>query len=96
MIDYASGENGLSEEAQAIPETETATEVTTEATEQNTTESATDEYKYVLNTSRMKIHLPDCPSVKQMAEHNKQWTNDSIEDLKNRGYSPCKNCLSGY
>ena len=96
VIDYASGENRLSEEAQAISETETATEVTTEATEQNTTESATDEYKYVLNTSRMKIHLPDCPSVKQMAEHNKQWTNDSIEDLKSRGYSPCKNCLSGY
>ena len=93
VIDYTTGENRLSDEAQATSEEETTTEV---VTEQSTTEPASDEYKYVLNTSRMKIHLLDCPSVKQMAEHNKQWTNDSIEDLKSRGYSPCKNCLSGY
>ena len=97
VIDYTTGENRLSDDGQVTSEDETTTEVVTEAaTEQNTTEPASDEYKYVLNTSRMKIHLPDCPSVKQMAEHNKQWTNDSIEDLKSRGYSPCKNCLSGY
>ena len=93
VIDYATGENRLSDEARATSEEESTTGV---VTEQSTTEPASDEYKYVLNTSRMKIHLPDCPSVKQMAEHNKQWTNDSIEDLKSRGYSPCKNCLSGY
>ncbi len=97
VIDYATGENRLSDEAQATSEEKSTTEVVTGATtEQSTTEPDSDEYKYVLNTSRMKIHLPDCSSVKQMAEHNKQWTNDSIEDLKSRGYSPCKNCLSGY
>ena len=97
VIDYTTGENRLSDEVQATSEEETTTEAVTEAvTEQNTTEPTSGEFKYVLNTSRMKIHLPDCPSVKQMAEHNKQWTNDSIEDLKSRGYSPCKNCLSGY
>ena len=98
VIDYATGENHLSEEAQATSESETTTEATTEATEQSTTESTADEkkYDYVLNTNSMKIHRPTCSSVDDMAEHNKLETNDTIEHLKEMGYTPCKRCLKGY
>ena len=47
---------------------------------------------YVLNTSSMKFHLPDCPGVSNMSEQNKQEYTGSREDLIARGYSPCGTC----
>ena len=47
---------------------------------------------YVLNTSSMKFHLPDCPGVSNMSEQNKQEYAGSREDLIARGYSPCGTC----
>ena len=99
VIDYATGENRLSDEAQATSEEDTTTEVVTEVTtEQSTTEASKDdtEYAFVLNTNSMKIHRPTCSSVKDMADHNKLGSNDTIEELKAMGYSPCKRCLKGY
>lgn len=81
-IDYSTG-------ASTGPEF-TGTE--TSVVEQTVPEPATDETSYVLNTNSMKFHLPDCSSVSQMAEHNRQdvsWTRD--ECIAN-GYSPCGVC----
>lgn len=47
---------------------------------------------YVLNTSSMKFHLPDCPGVSNMSEQNKQDYTGSREELIARGYSPCGTC----
>ena len=99
VIDYSTGENRLSDEAQATSEEETTTEAATEAvTEQSTTETSKDdkEYAFILNTNSMKIHRPTCSSVKDMADHNKLGSNDTIEELKAMGYTPCKRCLKGY
>lgn len=38
---------------------------------------------YIINRNTGKFHYPDCPSVDQMAEHNKK---------EYRGYEPCKRC----
>ena len=47
---------------------------------------------YVLNTHTMKIHLPNCPSVKKIAEYNRQDYTGDINDLLSQGYSPCGYC----
>lgn len=51
--------------------------------------------EYVLNTSSKKIHLPNCPSVKKISDHNRNETMTSLDVLKNEGYSPCQYCLKG-
>ena len=48
--------------------------------------------QYVLNLSSWKFHLPECPSVKDMAEHNKAFSDSSREDLIEQGYKPCGRC----
>lgn len=48
---------------------------------------------YILNTSRKKIHLPNCRSVGQMAEKNKKAVHDTISNLEAQGYTRCGNCL---
>lgn len=50
---------------------------------------------YILNTSTKKIHLPDCKSVRKMKDKNKEAVNDTLADLKAKGYTPCQNCLKG-
>lgn len=47
---------------------------------------------YVLNTSRMKIHYSDCPSVSEMADHNKAFVTRTRQELIDQGYSPCGRC----
>ena len=54
-----------------------------------------DETEYVLNTSSKKIHLPSCQSVETIRPENKEISHESIENLTNKGYSCCKNCLKG-
>ena len=48
--------------------------------------------KYILNTNTKKIHRPECSSVGKMSEKNKQNYNGNIEDIIQKGYSPCKIC----
>lgn len=47
---------------------------------------------YVLNTSRMKFHYPDCASVSDMAEHNKSFVTQPRQALIDEGYTPCGRC----
>lgn len=39
-----------------------------------------------------KFHYPDCGSVKQMSEHNKDYMTCTRDDAIARGYVGCKNC----
>jgi DNA-entry nuclease len=48
---------------------------------------------YVLNTSSMKIHLPSCDSLETMADHNRQESSLSLQELEAQGYTPCRNCI---
>ena len=47
---------------------------------------------YVLNTSSMKFHLPDCTGVKTMSEKNRQEVTCTREELLEQGYTPCGTC----
>ena len=46
---------------------------------------------YIGNRNSMKFHYPECPSVADMAEHNKV-TLASREDAIALGYKPCGSC----
>lgn len=48
--------------------------------------------RYVLNTHTKKFHYPDCPSVEQMSDQNKDFTDATREELISRGYTPCGRC----
>lgn len=47
---------------------------------------------YIINLNTRKFHYSDCPSVNQMAEHNKKEYTGDRDDLILQGYEPCKRC----
>ncbi len=47
---------------------------------------------YVLNTRSMKFHRTDCESVATIASYNREYTDQSREQLIEAGYSPCGAC----
>ena len=49
-------------------------------------------YTYVLNKNTKKFHRPDCSSVKDMKEKNKEYSNEIRDEIIAKGYSPCKKC----
>ena len=75
-IDYATGESWLAEEE---PPAETAS-------------SGAGEAHYVLNTSSMKFHLPDCSGVSTMNPDNRRDYTGSRQALLDQRYSPCGSC----
>lgn len=48
--------------------------------------------RYMLNTHTKKFHHPDCLSVEQMSDKNKDFTDATREELISRGYTPCGRC----
>jgi len=48
--------------------------------------------KFVLNTSSMKFHTPDCKSVATIKKNNKASYAGIREELIKDGYSPCGSC----
>ncbi len=101
VIDYASGE---SKEAagDAAPEKKTARERKSDDGQKDRKHSSealsgeeivTD---YVLNTNTKRIHLPTCFSVSDTKEQNRKTCKASIRELKEKGYTPCGNCLASY
>lgn len=63
----------------------------------NTNESAagetdSDDMDYILNTGTKKFHYPDCSSINQIKEENKQLYSGNREDIISMGYAPCGNC----
>ena len=47
---------------------------------------------YVLNTNMKKFHRPQCSSVDQMKEKNRQDTTMSYDEIIKKGYEPCGRC----
>ena len=93
-IDYSTGENHLidadlittKKKAEATKKTATTAETTETVSERS------EKCDYVINISSGKFHLPDCPSVADMKEKNKQEFVGSREKLISDGYIPCKQC----
>lgn len=79
-IDYATGDSELDPEWVVEPEPVEATPIPEGAME------------YVLNVRSGKFHLPDCPSVKDIAEYNRHSLITTREDLIADGYTPCGGC----
>lgn len=65
--------------------------VTTTTTQVTESQEEPASLTYVLNTNTKKIHYPSCPSVDQMKEKNKSYTDDYAGAIA-QGYVPCKNC----
>ncbi|MDO4619040.1 MAG: MBL fold metallo-hydrolase [Lachnospiraceae bacterium] len=61
--------------------------------EQTTAGGEASEQTYILNTNTRKFHYPDCRSVKQMKDHNKQEFTGTREELLEMGYESCGNCM---
>lgn len=47
---------------------------------------------YILNTSSHKFHKPECGSVQEMKQTNKQAFTGSRIDVIEMGYAPCQSC----
>lgn len=106
-IDYATGESKVADDVDivsAADTTEATAEQTVEITEVSTSgtnnvgssDFENQEMTFVLNTNSKKIHLPDCRSVGDMAEHNKEECVTTLSELKGRGYTPSGRCLAQY
>lgn len=50
------------------------------------------QHDYVLNTSTMKFHYPNCSSVEKISAENRSDTRASRDDVLSWGYDPCGKC----
>ena len=102
-INYATGESEGPEFTGSTTTTNSSTNTNTNTNTESTTpvtpsepENTSDkkEVTYILNknSSSMKIHYPDCGSVKKMSEKNKVYFTGTLAEAKAMGYSPCGNC----
>lgn len=55
-------------------------------------QESSEEITYVLNINSMKFHYPDCDSVNDMKEKNRQDVTLSREEIVELGYKPCQRC----
>lgn len=76
-FDYSTGNNWLSSEP-----------VATETVQEDDTT-----YTYVLNKNSMKYHLPECDSVPDISEKNREEYHGTREELEGKGYVACKKCF---
>lgn len=97
-IDYKTGNSLLTEtiteKPSQTPQTTiaaTTTEKKTEKQEEITT-TIVNTVRYILNTNTKKFHRPDCSSVKQMKDSNKEEYEGTREEVIEKGYDPCKKC----
>lgn len=56
-------------------------------------EEAGQEAEYVLNTRSKKFHLPDCASVDDISESNKEYYEGTQDELLAQGYTACGQCV---
>ncbi|MBO5435078.1 DUF5067 domain-containing protein [bacterium] len=47
---------------------------------------------YVLNTSTLKYHKPDCQMANNMLDENREYFEGFVNELLENGYSPCSIC----
>lgn len=93
-IDYATGDSHRTGED--VPyeasgdQTQAAGQVSGEQSGSSVQSQQTQEY--ILNINTMKFHLPDCYSVKNMKEENKEVFKGARDYLISEGFEPCGNC----
>ena len=87
-IDYATGDSWETGETPSESQPETSTQ----QPEQGDSTQSSGEMEYVLNTSSHKFHYPDCGSVSQMSDSNRQDYTGTREEIIAQGYEPCGNC----
>nr|MCR5273003.1 DNA/RNA non-specific endonuclease [Lachnospiraceae bacterium] len=95
VIDYATGDSYATEavsEENDYNTSDNATDNTTEESAENTGQT----YSFVLNTNTKKFHISTCSSVADMADHNKQYYEGTVQEVIDMGYTPCKRCLGEY
>lgn len=81
-IDYATGDSWL----------EGGSATVTEEPVQTEPQQSTSAASYILNTNSKKFHYPDCSSVDQMNESNKQEFFGTRDEAIAQGYDPCGRC----
>ena len=57
-----------------------------------TTETEAQERTYVLNTNTKRYHLPNCNSVADIKDKNKEVVTTTKEKIEDEGYRPCQRC----
>ena len=82
-IDYEDGDNWLDESAPSGSQAEGGS---------STSQGQATMQDYVLNTSSMRFHRPDCPSVQDTAAHNRETFHGTRDELIELGYEPCGSC----
>ncbi len=85
-IDYEDGDNWLDESAPSGSGGSQAEDGSSASQGQATMQD------YVLNTSSMRFHRPNCPSVQDTAAHNRETFHGTRGELIELGYEPCGSC----
>ncbi len=55
-------------------------------------EEADESYNYVLNKNTEKFHKPSCSSADDIKPKNREYSNETREQIISRGFVPCKKC----
>lgn len=94
-IGYNSGKKAIAAQTEETPPAVTEPEsehAVSEESPEDLPPTAYEEPDYIVNISSFKFHLPDCGSVSQISDENKQEYVGTREELIASGYEPCKNC----
>lgn len=87
-IDYATGDSWLTGDA-----SNDSSDAQAESdADSNSGGQTAGEETYILNTSSMKFHDPDCAGAASIKEENREVYTGSREELIAEGYAPCGQC----
>jgi hypothetical protein len=78
--------------AATVPETTATVPTTSETFAPSTPQEVVGEPTYIANTNTKKFHFPDCSSVADIYEENKQPFYGSRDQLLEAGFDPCGRC----
>ena len=94
VIDYATGESALAQEAKngTIAVTETSGASAEENTQQTGDAGGQPGTDYVVNTNSGKFHYTWCSSVEKIKAQNRMDFNGTRDELIDMGYEPCGKC----
>ena len=91
-IDYATGDSWIAGDSYVEEKQSESSSVEESQTNLNTQELR----EFILNKNTKKFHLPTCSSVDSMAEKNKEIYEGTVDEIKEKGYTPCSRCLGEY
>ena len=92
VIDYETGENWDSGNKDISFIEEDDNSGNSSVSDRNSAVDENQEETYILNNKTMKFHKPDCSSVDDISNNNKEEFTGTRDELLNQGYSPCGKC----